>query len=473
MDDTRCHILVVDDEQTNTAILGEILKAEYRISTAASGEEALRLAQGTPKPDLILLDAIMPGMDGYEVCRRLKGTPSTREVPVIFISAANDEAAERAAFDSGAVDYLVKPVNPEILLARVSRQIEILQPHRNLFRILIVDDVPANIELVANSLAAKRYRLFFATSGEQAVRQAEARLFDLILLDVVMDGMDGFETCRRIKALPAHRETPIIMLTGEGDAACVVRGFEAGAVDYVLKPFNEVELEVRVQTHLELRMKNEIIRREKEKSERLLLNILPRKVANELRECGTSDVQYFPEVTVLFADIVDFTKKGAALTPRLLINELNEIFTAFDETVERYGCERIKTMGDGYLAVCGMPSPNPDHASCMLAATRELREVIRRRNASIVPGEPRRAWDMRFGINSGDAVGGVVGVHKYIYDIFGDAVNTAARMEQLCEPMQINVSESTRAQVNGSFTFREREPVEVKGKGIMRMAYLQ
>jgi class 3 adenylate cyclase len=326
--------------------------------------------------------------------------------------------------------------------------------------------------MVANSLFGPRYRLFFATSGEQALRQAETHTFDLILLDVMMPGMDGFETCRRLKKLPAHRDTPVIMLTGEGEASSVVRGFDAGAVDYILKPFNAVELAVRVQTHLELRMKNEIIRREKEKSERLLLNILPRKVANELRESGTSDVQYFPDVTVLFADIVDFTKQGAMLTPRLLINELNEIFTAFDETVERHGCERIKTMGDGYLAVCGMPSPNPDHASCMLAAARELRDVIRRRNASIVEGQPRRAWKMRFGINSGDAVGGVVGVHKYIYDIFGDAVNTAARMEQLCEPMQINVSESTRTRANGSFSFRQREPAEVKGKGMMQMSYL-
>ena len=473
MDDCKRHILVVDDEPTNTAILNEILKADYHVSTAANGEDALLLAQATPKPDVILLDIVMPGMDGYQVCRRLKSSDATREIPVVFISAANDAAAEQEAFDVGGLEYLVKPVNPEILLDRLSRQMEILHPYRSIFRILIVDDVPANIELVANSLFSDRYHLFFATSGEHALQQAEGHAFDLILLDVIMPGMDGFETCRRIKSLPAHRDTPVIMLTAEGEASSIIRGFEAGATDYVLKPFNDIELQLRVQTHLELRMKNEMIRCEKDKSERLLLNILPRKVADELRETGTSDVQYFPDVTVLFADIVGFTEKAAMLTPRLLINELNEIFTALDEAIERHGCERIKTMGDGYLAVCGMPSPNPDHASCMLAAVREIRDVIRRRNASIVPGQPRKVWEMRFGINSGEAVGGVVGVHKYIYDVFGDAVNTAARMEQLCEPMQINVSESTRSQANSSFRFCEREPAEAKGKGLMRMAYLQ
>jgi class 3 adenylate cyclase len=211
----------------------------------------------------------------------------------------------------------------------------------------------------------------------------------------------------------------------------------------------------------------EAIRLEREKSERLLLNVLPAKVAEELKETGRSEPQSFEEVTVLFTDVVDFTRLSARVSPRELIEELNTIFTHFDEVMEARGCERIKSIGDAYLAVCGMPEPNPDHARSMVAAACEILRYMQDRKRARGGG-----WDIRVGIHSGRLVGGIVGIKKYIYDVFGDTINTASRMETYSEPMRINVSETTYALVKDDFAFVPREPAEVKGKGRLRMYFV-
>ena len=211
----------------------------------------------------------------------------------------------------------------------------------------------------------------------------------------------------------------------------------------------------------------EAIRVEQAKSEELLLNILPAQVANELKETGRSEPQSFEAVTVLFTDVVDFTRHSTQVSPRALIEELNTIFTRFDEVMEAHGCERIKSIGDAYLAVCGMPEANPDHAHEMVAAAIEILAYMRERKQARGEG-----WDIRIGIHSGRLVGGIVGIKKYIYDVFGDTINTASRMETCSEPMRINVSETTYALVKDDFSFIPRDPVEVKGKGEMRMYFV-
>jgi class 3 adenylate cyclase len=213
---------------------------------------------------------------------------------------------------------------------------------------------------------------------------------------------------------------------------------------------------------------NDIIRLEKDKSDRLLLNVLPARVAEQLKGSGTTTPELFENVTVLFSDLVGFTKLSAELPPARLIAELNDIFTQFDTIIEANGCERIKTIGDAYLAVCGMPTPDPDHACRMVRAAVEMVAWLQRRNAS-----SGIQWLVRVGIHSGPVVGAVVGVRKYIYDVFGDTVNTASRMESHSEPMRINVSAATRDSTRGRFAFAERAPVEVKGKGTMRMYFVE
>ncbi len=210
------------------------------------------------------------------------------------------------------------------------------------------------------------------------------------------------------------------------------------------------------------------IRLEQEKSEKLLRNILPSKVARELKETGHSEPQSFEDVTVLFTDVVDFTRLSSQVTPQELIEELNVIFTRFDEVMEAHGCERIKSIGDAYLAVCGMPEPNPHHAREMVAAAIEIRDYMQERKRARGSG-----WDIRIGVHSGRLVGGIVGIKKYIYDVFGDTINTASRMETCSAPMRINVSETTYALVKDDFSFTPRDPIEVKGKGEMRMYFVE
>jgi class 3 adenylate cyclase len=215
-------------------------------------------------------------------------------------------------------------------------------------------------------------------------------------------------------------------------------------------------------------LQKDIIEKERDRSEKLLLNILPVRVANDLKEKGRTEPQIFCDVTVFFSDIVGFTRQSSKFAPQHLIDELNELFTAFDLIIEENKCERIKTIGDAYLAVCGMPAPDPDHASRMMNASIGIINYLEERNK-----KSEVKWQVRIGLHSGEVVGGVVGIKKYIYDVFGDTINTASRMESNSEPMQINVSEATYNILKDKYRFLEREPYEVKGKGKMKMFFLE
>ncbi len=210
-----------------------------------------------------------------------------------------------------------------------------------------------------------------------------------------------------------------------------------------------------------------IIAAEKAKSDKLLLNILPDKVASDLKEKGHTTPQKFDEVTVFFSDIVGFTEIAAKLDPQDLIRELNEIFTEFDNIIERNHCERIKTIGDGYLAVCGLPEANNMHTKNIINSALEIIRYIEQRNRTSEIQLP-----VRIGAHTGKVVAGVVGVKKYIYDVFGDTINTASRMESSSEAMKINVSEATYLLVKDQFTFIDRGGIEIKGKGKMKMYFV-
>jgi adenylate cyclase len=213
---------------------------------------------------------------------------------------------------------------------------------------------------------------------------------------------------------------------------------------------------------------NKIIASAMEKSDKLLLNILPAGIANDLKEKGKTEPQLFENVTICFVDIVNFTHKSSTISPSLLIDELNQIFTAFDNIIEKYSCERIKTIGDSYMAVSGLPEPDPRHAHQIVTCCTEMIRFIRKRNTQ----SPHK-WEIRVGIHTGEVIAGVVGVKKYIYDVFGDSINTASRMETNSEPMKINISEATWNLVKDEFDTEPRGEIDVKGKGKLRMYYVK
>lgn len=334
-------------------------------------------------------------------------------------------------------------------------------------RILIVDDIEENLKVLTETLTHEGYAPLQAKNGERALQIAEKARPDLILLDIQMPGMDGYETIKRLKENENTSDIPVIFISALNQIEDKVKGFQAGAVDYVSKPFQKEEVIARVSTHLKLRRAQQEITREKALSDKLLLNVLPAAVAEELKQSGQSTPQNFPDVSILFTDFLDFTSKAENMEPALLLSELNDMFTAFDTIMEKHQCERIKTIGDAYLAVCGMPRPHADHAERLVRAAAEIREYLKERNR-----QQSRQWEIRIGVHSGEVVGGIVGTKKYLYDVFGDGVNTASRMESLCPPMEVNISEATAEKLAGAFPLSDVREAEVKGKGTMKMYLL-
>jgi adenylate cyclase len=202
------------------------------------------------------------------------------------------------------------------------------------------------------------------------------------------------------------------------------------------------------------------LQREKERVEKLLLNIMPRSVFDEMTQFGTVTPQRFDDASILMLDFVQFTSMAVARDPAALVAELNDVFTAFDRIVELFGGERLKTIGDAYMAVSGLPDPSPDHANNLARVALRIRRYLERRNAS----HPDQ-WLCRIGINTGPVIGSIVGVQKYVYDIFGPGVNLAARLESHAEPMQIVISEPTYRLIANDFTFTDLGVVDIKGFG--------
>jgi guanylate cyclase len=210
------------------------------------------------------------------------------------------------------------------------------------------------------------------------------------------------------------------------------------------------------------------LHKEKKRSDSLLLDILPAEVAEELKAKGFSDARQFDQVSVLFADIKGFTTIAEKMSAHELVKELNECFSAFDNIIKRHNIEKIKTVGDAYLAASGMPLANPNHARDMVNAAREIQMFITNRR-KINPA----SFEVRVGIHSGHVVAGIVGVKKFAYDIWGDTVNTAARMEQNSEAGQINISQSTYELVKDIFNCEYRGEIEAKNKGKLKMYFVK
>ncbi len=210
------------------------------------------------------------------------------------------------------------------------------------------------------------------------------------------------------------------------------------------------------------------IQQEKKRSDSLLLDILPAEVAEELKVKGYSDAKQFDEVTVLFTDFKGFTTHAENLSAHDLVKEINECFSAFDHILEKHNIEKIKTVGDAYLAASGLPVLNPNHAKDTVNAAIEIRDFMLKRRK-----QNPDSFEVRIGIHSGHVVAGIVGVKKFAYDIWGDTVNTAARMEQNSEGGKINISQTTYELVNDKFACEYRGEIEAKNKGKLRMYYVE
>ncbi|HJR09569.1 MAG TPA: adenylate/guanylate cyclase domain-containing protein [Pyrinomonadaceae bacterium] len=340
--------------------------------------------------------------------------------------------------------------------------------------VLVVDDSETNRDILARRLKREGYEVECASDGTQALASVESRKFDLVLLDIMMPGLNGYQVLERLKASPELHDIPVIMISALGEIDSIVRCIEMGAEDYLPKPFNPVILRARVEASLEkkrLRDREQAylaqLRIEREKSERLLLNILPAAIAERLKEDQGIIAESFTEATILFADVVGFTQMSAQITPVELVYLLNEIFSAFDELAARHGLEKIKTIGDAYMVAAGLPERRADHAEAMAEMALDMQDALatfnRARSASL---------NIRTGINTGPVVAGIIGSSKFIYDLWGDAVNTASRMESHSTPGRIQVTASTYERLRDQYLFEARGTINVKGKGDMPTYFL-
>ena len=325
--------------------------------------------------------------------------------------------------------------------------------------VLVVDDSPEILSVITG-LLKEEHKVKVARSGAKALEIVNRSIPDLILLDITMPEMNGFEVIVALKKNPTTKDIPVIFLTALTEVEDETKGFTLGAVDYISKPFNPHIVKARVSTHLELIRQRRI-------TEELLENILPKKVIIELKATGHSMPISFENVTIFFSDMVNFTNMSAGMSPELLIKELSTIFTTFDEIIENNRCERIKTIGDAYLAVCGLPNSDSNHAVNITHSALECLEYLKERNSL-----SKWNWEARIGVHSGSVVGGIVGTKKYVYDVFGDTVNTASRVETASEPMRLTVSDSTYQLIKDKFVTESRGVVNLKGKGLIPLYFV-
>ena len=341
-------------------------------------------------------------------------------------------------------------------------------------RLLVVDDNEMNRDVLSRRLGRQGHQVAVAENGRQAMAMLEDGKFDVILLDVMMPEMNGYQMLLQLKSDPDWHEIPVIMISALDEIASVVACIELGAEDYLPKPFDPVILKARIGACLEkkrLRDRErayvEQLRIEREKSERLLLNILPRAIAELLKEKERTIAENYEAATVLFADLEGFTAFSAAVSAVKLIYLLNEIFSTFDQLAERHGLEKIKTIGDCYMVVGGVPTPRPDHAEAVIDMAQDMLEAMEQFSAR--HGSP---LNIRIGASSGPVVAGIIGIKKFIYDLWGDTVNTASRMESHGVAGRIHVTEATRALLQDKYDFEVRGPISVKGKGEMTTYFL-
>ena len=342
--------------------------------------------------------------------------------------------------------------------------------------LLIVDDQAANVLLLERLLSSAGYTSVTSTQNPREVCELHRKNnYDLILLDLQMPDFNGFQVIDGLKEIEAEGYLPVLVITAQPDEK--LRALKAGAKDFVSKPFDLAEVLVRVWNLLEVRLLHSETKKlykqvvaEQKVSERLLHNVLPQAIAERLKgrpevmADNFSDIvaDTYPDVTVLFADIVGFTKFSESLSAAVLITVLNDIFIRFDTIADHWGLEKIKTIGDSYMAAAGLPIPVPNHAERATNMALDMLEVMNHFNE-----QSGYQLNIRIGMSTGAAVAGVIGKRKFFYDLWGDVVNAASRMESHGVAGKIQITDSTRQQLGGLFLLEKRGTIEVKGKGEM------
>lgn len=392
-------------------------------------------------------------------------------------------------------------------------------------RILVVDDHPALVTLTRHKLIQKGYEVLTAQNGEDALELTRTEYPELILSDVDMPVMDGYELCEQIKSDSRLSNIPIILVTSMVTTENIMKGIEAGANNYLTKPYDDdtlytkieellmnppppmsdhkvVEIEIegktyKIQadyTHLVnllistykntlaqnnqlskmqsgLNAANKELQLTKQEHEGLIHNIFPEKIAENLLAYGTVTPERYQDATIMFTDFVGFTKVVPQLSPEKLIESLSFYFDRFDDITSQHNLIKIKTIGDSYMAAGGLPDRNNSHPIDAILAALKITDFVQsfgERNHSETPYLP-----IRVGIHTGKAVVGVIGKSRFAYDIWGETVNLAARLEEHSHDNAINISQDTYERVKDFFECESRGDVDAKYIGEIPMYFVK
>lgn len=387
--------------------------------------------------------------------------------------------------------------------------------------ILIVDDNPQHTLNFQKILQQAQFKILTATNNEEALNLLKTHPIHLIISDVNFPNLDGYALCQHIKNNPTYCHIPLILCTVLSSAEDLMKGIEANADSYITRPYNKEHLLQLIndllerpsrcptqekeeivfgsktytistsrqyilnflletycnihQQHKELMALREDLQEANRKLEishheqkQLLLNMLPESVANELIASGTVEPLRFEETSVIFIDFAGFSQSATILSPQNLIQALNYYFEKFDQIIEHFQIERIKTIGDGYMCVSGVPNEDPFHAQHCVAAALEIQKFMTDSLEFIYQKYGIR-WQARIGIHSGPIVAGVIGKKRLAYDIWGETVNVASRMESHGLPGEVNISRATYDLIKESFTVEPRGKLPIHNRGIIEM----
>ena len=369
------------------------------------------------------------------------------------------------------------------------------------FNILYVDDEENNLTSFRAALR-RYYHIFTAQSGAEGMDIISKNDIHIIVTDQRMPNMTGVQFLQHI---PDEPDNIRMILTGFSDMEAIIEAINTGKVyRYITKPWDKDELKITIdnaleavrlrrdnkhlvlellennekleekvrQRTLEIEKKSMQLEAEKSKSDQLLLNILPEEIAGELKRFGKSYARKHNQVSVLFADIKGFTTITETMAADELITQLDESFRGFDRILEKYGIEKIKTIGDCYMCACGLPTDVENNAVIAVNAALDMQEFMTGFNTTKrIQNLP--VFEIRIGIHTGPVIAGVVGIRKFAYDIWGDTVNLASQMEHHSLPGKINISENTFSLINGFFNCTSRGKIEAKSKGEIEMFFVE
>jgi CheY-like chemotaxis protein len=327
-------------------------------------------------------------------------------------------------------------------------------------KILIVDDEPFNVDYLEQELEDLGHETLSVSNGAEALKLIDSDAPDLVLLDIMMPEIDGFQVLEQIKSREATRDIPVIMISALDDMPSVVKCIELGAEDYLTKPFDPVLLKSRIGASLEKKFYLQQIQQERARSDELLHAILPMRIAQELKETHKVRPRRYENVAVLFCDIVGFTPYCESHEPEEVVANLSEMIETFEQITLSHGLEKINSFADEFMAAGGIGDESQDPVMDCVQCGQEMIAVMHRLDAP---------WQVRVGIHVGPVLAGIVGKRKFLFGLWGDTVNTAARVQSHGVVGTVNISKEAWERVMDRCQGKSQGTIALKGKGPMEL----